>query len=336
MDDVLSQTEIDSLLKSLSEGEVDTEQYKKTQEERLDGIVKYDFRRPNKYSKDQLRTLYMIHDNFSRMLSNFLSAYLRSNIQIKITSVDQTTYEDFMVSIPTPTLLTMFKIQPSNESVIMVMNSSFLFPIIDLLFGGMGDTPSSERELTDIELNVMGKLNERILQYLSSAWEDIYDLSPEIDTQETNPQFGQSYSPSETVAIVTLTTVVNEKESLINLCLPFISLEPIISKLSAQYWFAGAGDKVREDLQPKIVRKLERCPVDLTATLGNTTLSVREFLQLQSGDIIPLDKKVNTNLDLWVGNRRKFKVQPGVMGNKLGLYVKGSVAHNEPLKEGSD
>lgn len=322
VDDVLSQSEIDSLLSALSSGEIDSEQLKREQAEEHKTLTKYDFKRPNKYSKDHLRTLYMIHDNYARVLSNFLSTYLRSSIQIDIATVDQTTYEDFIVSIANPVLMTVFSIQPSGKAVFMVMNGGFLFPIIDLLFGGPGTAEASDRELTEIEISVMRKLNERLLQNLTYAWEGVYNIAPEILALETNTQFSQIYSPTETTAVVTLTSDILGQESLIHFCLPYIVLEPIIPKLSAQTWFADASAGKGSDLRPRIVEQLRNTQLELTAVLGSTDISVREFLQLREDDVIPLDNAVNDNIELWVGHRKKFAVQPGIVGTKKGAYIK--------------
>ena len=322
VDEVLSQSEIDSLLNALSSGELDSEQLKREQAAEEKAINKYDFKRPNKYSKDHLRTLYMIHDNYARVLSNFLSTYLRSTIQIKIASVDQTTYEDFIVSISRPALMTMFNVKPSDKTVFMVMNSGFLFPIIDLLFGGPGTTPGGDRELTDIEISVMHKLNEKLLQNLNYAWEGVYDISPELVSLETNTQFTQLYSPSETTAVVTFTSDISGQESFIHFCLPYIVLEPIISKLSAQTWFANSSADKGGNLRPQIIEKLNATLFDLTAVLGSTDISVREFLHLREGDVIPLDNLVNDDIELLVGQIRKFAVQPGIIGSRKGAYIK--------------
>lgn len=322
-DEVLSQSEIDSLLNALSSGEIDSEQLKRERLAEHNAVCRYDFRRPNKYSKDHLRTLYMIHDNYSRILSNFLSTYLRSSIQIEIASVDQTTYEDFVVSVSSPMLMSMFNVKPSDKTVFMVMNAGFLFPIIDLLFGGPGTAEPSPRELTEIEISVMRKLNERLLQNLTYAWEGVFDIDPQLVGLETNTQFSQLYSPSETTAVVTLTSNILGQKSLIYLCLPYIVLEPIISKLSAQTWFANASAAGKgSDLRPLIVDQLKKTELELTAVLGTTDISVREFLQLREGDVIPLDNVVNDNIELWVGHRRKFAVQPGIVASKKGAYIK--------------
>ncbi|HBT20141.1 MAG TPA: flagellar motor switch protein FliM [Peptococcaceae bacterium] len=323
MDEVLSQEEIDSLLSALTRGELDTEKFKQQQESPK--VVKYDFKRPNKFSKDQLRTLYLIHDNFARMLSNFLSAYLRANIKIEIVSVDQTTYEDLVVSFPSPTLITVCKIKPSEESILMIFSPGFLFPIIDLVFGGPGVMPQITRDLTDIEITVMRKINLKILEHLAYAWEDVVSISPELVSLETNPQFSQLYSPSENCAVVTMTTEVREYESLITLCLPYLALEPIISKLSAQYWFAGSSAAAKDGVTPQLKKTILKAPVELTVFLGKTTITMRDFLKMRKGDVIPLDNKVDEDLEMWVEKKKKFRVQPGIIGQRKGVYIKGLI-----------
>ena len=171
---------------------------------------------------------------------------MRSNVQLKLENVEQTTYEILLFHSQS-TLITMFKMKPKDEFALMVYNSGFFFPIIDLLFGGSGEMVSMTRELTDIELKIMRNLNERVLEYFAYAWEDVYDVSPEIDSLETNPVFSQLYSPTETVALVTLSTTMHSEESFVSICIPYIVLESIITRLSAQHWFAstpseGAGD----------------------------------------------------------------------------------------------
>ncbi|MBE3573796.1 MAG: flagellar motor switch protein FliM, partial [Moorella humiferrea] len=239
MADVLSQAEIDALLQALSSGEVPAEEFK---EEKTARVKKYDFRRPNKFSKEQLRTLYMVHENYGRLVANFLSAYLRANIQIKILSVEQMTYEDFILSLPTPTLMNVFTMEPLKGSAVLQANMNFIFPIIDLLFGGRGEMPSFVRELTEIELHVLKRLNGRILEQLRYSWSDIYSFTPKLEAMETNPQFTQVISPNETVAVITLSTSVAGQEGLLNLCLPYMLLEPVISRLSASHWLAAAAE----------------------------------------------------------------------------------------------
>lgn len=319
MDEILSQSEIDLLLSALTSGELSPEDLK--QDIDTDKIKNYDFRRPNKFSKDQVRTLYLIYDNFGRLVSNFLSGYLRTNIQIKIASVDQLTYEDFVLSVPTPTLLTVFNMEPLPGSAVLETNSGFFFPIIDLLFGGPGLMPRKIRELTEIEINVLKNLYKKILENVEYVWSDLFELKTTIQSLETNPQLNQIISPNETVVVVTLSTTVNKHQGLINLCLPFMLLEPVLPKLTSRHWFANIGGIEAETYRQKIRQQLGSVPVSLTALCGATNITVREFLQLQVGDVITLDNLVGEDMVLLVEDRPKFKVQPGVVGNKLAVQV---------------
>src|SRR5690554_5747980 len=233
MKDVLSQEEIDSLIQALSTGELD-ESEKKTEEVSL-----YDFKRPNKFSKEQTRTLLNIHENFARILSNFLTVYLRTNVQVKMESVSQITFEEFIFSLPSPTLMTIFSAGETMGSAMLETNPQFVFPIIDLLFGGRGEMPSAARELTEIELTVMRRILAKILENLRYAWEDVYELTPVIENMDTNPQFNQMIASSETVALMTFSTTIGEVKGLINLCFPYLTLEPVVPNLTSQHWFAA-------------------------------------------------------------------------------------------------
>ncbi|MDK2820400.1 MAG: flagellar motor switch protein FliM [Clostridia bacterium] len=320
MPEVLSQSEIDSLLQALDSGMLPTNN---NEEEISSKVKKYDFRRPNKFSKEQLGTLYMIHENYGRLIGNFLSAYLRANIQIKIVSVEQMTYEDFIYSLPSPTLMNIFTMEPLKGSAVLEANMNFVFPIIDLLFGGKGEMVEDIRELTEIELHVLRRLNTRILENLVQAWSDIKKLTAvKLESMETNPQFAQAISLNETVAVITLSTKVGNNEGLLNLCLPFVLLEPVISKLSTSQWFAIATDRKKElDFRKMVEAVLTGVPVELAAYCGRTKLTVREFIDLQVGDVITLDRKLGEDMELYVDGHPKFKVQAGVVGKKAAVQV---------------
>jgi len=319
MAEVLSQAEIDALLQAMTSGEVQADA---AQEETGPKTKKYDFRRPNKFSKEHLRTLFMIHENYGRLVANFLSAYLRANIQVKIVSVGQMTYEDFILSLPTPTLMNVFTLEPLKGAAVLETNMSFIFPIIDLLFGGRGEMVDHNRELTEIELHVLRRLNSRILEQLSYSWSDIQGITPKLENMETNPQFTQAISPNETVAVVTLGTTVGQYEGLLNLCLPYMLLEPVISRLSASHWFAaGTEGEDRPDYRAVVEGILAGVPVELIAYIGRTRLPVRDFIQLQVGDVITVDKAVGDELELFVDGHHKFLVQPGTVNKKIAVQI---------------
>jgi len=319
MDEVLSQAEIDMLLNALTSGEISAEEINKENE--TEKVKNYDFKRPNKFSKEQLRTLHLIYDNFARLVSNFLSAYLRSNIQIKLATVEQLTYEDFVLSVPTPTLLTIFSEEPLPGSAVLETNSGFIFPIIDLLFGGPGLMPKKIRDLTDIEIGVLKNLNGKMLENVSIVWSDIFELKTNIQATETNPQLNQVISPNETVVVITFSTTINKNPGMINICLPFMHLEPVLSKLTARHWFSSMAEGKVDILKEVIRTNLNKVSVELTALAGQSTITVRDFLSLQVGDVITLDNVVGEDMLLMVENSPKFKVQPGIVGNHMAVQV---------------
>lgn len=307
--DVLSQSEIDSLINAISSGDIASQEQDGTDTEIA--AKRYDFRRPNKFSKEQIRTLQVVHENLSRVLSNFLTAYLRTHVQIKLVSISQVTFEEFIFSLPTPTVMTIFNAAEPMGSAMLETNPQFVFPIIELLFGGEGETPKKIRELTEIELTVMRRIVGKILENLRYAWEDVYELTPRIETMDTNPQFNQMIASNETVALITMSTEIRESQGFINICFPYITLEPVISNLTAQHWFSAsqrAGEKNTRALEAG----LETVDVELSALLGDTTISVEDFLQFEVGDVILLEQKVNSPLTLLVEDKPMFKVQPGV------------------------
>jgi flagellar motor switch protein FliM len=228
--DILSQSEIDTLLNALSKGEVNIEDLSETAEQV--NYKNYDFRRPNKFSKEQLRNLQALHGVFARILSNYLTGYLRANIQLEVVSVDQITYEDFINSIPIPTVLTVFSLEPLKGTAIMQFDPMFLFPMLDLFFGGKGDAPHTFRDFTDIELTVARNLSEKILENLSIAWRDIVQVDAQVLSLETNPRLHQIFSFNEIVALITLNVQIGDStKGMLNLCQASISPTSAIETL---------------------------------------------------------------------------------------------------------
>lgn len=289
MQEILSQNEIDAMLQALTDGNLPVDEIESTMAPK---VKNYDFRRPNKFSKEHLRTLEMLHQHYARHLSSFLFGYLRSNVNIELVSVSQIIFDEFIRSIPTPTVLTVFDLLPLNGSAIMEANTSFIFPVIDLMFGGGGTTGDLNRELTDIEIQVTKKIMARILDYLVPTWQDIYEIKPEVRSIETNPRLQQLYSPNEVVALLTFSVVVGESdEGMINLCLPYIMLDPVIAKLSVRQQFIRQLPSGFENNYKHINHWLSHCYVDITATIGEASVTIEDFLQVQLGDVIVLEKK---------------------------------------------
>ena len=325
MTEVLSQDEIDQLLTAISIGDSETDDFKPVSDTRK--IKIYDFKRPDKFSKEQLRTVSNMHETFARLTTTSLSAQLRSLVHVHVASVDQLTYEEFIRSIPTPTTLAVVNMDPLKGNAILEIDPTITFCMIDRLFGGRGVTSSNKnRDLTDIEQSVMEGIIVRILANMREAWTQVIDLRPRLGQIETNPQFAQIVPPTEMVVLITLETKVGDEEGMMNFCIPYLTIEPIISKLSSQFWFSSVRRSSTTQYLGTLTEKLSSVDMETVAEIGSINLPVREVLALRIGDIIRLSNtKVGDPLTLSVGNKKKFYCQPGVVGKKMAVQVTGKI-----------
>lgn len=320
MNEVLSQDEIDQLLMAISSGDAETEDFKPVNETRK--IKIYDFKRPDKFSKEQIRTVSIMHETFARLTTTSLSAQLRSMASVHVASVDQLTYEEFIRSIPTPTTLAVINMDPLKGNAILEIDPGITFSMIDRLFGGQGQATKIQRDLTDIEQSVMENIIVRILANMREAWTQVIDLRPRLGQIETNPQFSQIVPPSEMVVLVTLETTIGEEEGMMNFCIPYITIEPIISKLSSQFWFSSVRRSSTTQYLEVLKEKLSSVDMDVVAEIGSINLPIRDVLGLKVGDIVRLSNvRVGDPLILNVGSKKKFFCQPGVIGKKMAVQV---------------
>ena len=320
MTEVLSQDEIDQLLTAISSGDAETEDTRQVAERK--NIRIWDFRRPDKFSKEQIRTVSFMHETFARLTTTSLAAQLRSMVHVHVASVDQLTYEEFLRSIPSPTALAVINMDPLTGSAILEIDPAITFTIIDRLFGGPGEGAKINRELSEIERAVMESIIVRILGNMREAWSQVIDLRPRLGTIETNPQFVQIVPPTEMVVLVTLETKVEEVEGMMNFCIPYLTIEPIISKLSAQYWYSSVRRGATTENLNVLRERLAGIDVPLVAEVGNLTLAMRDVMALQPGNVIRLSgSRVGDPMVLKLGNRPKFDCRPGVVGKKLAVQV---------------
>ena len=319
--EVLSQDEIDQLLTAISTGEVDTEEMNKSSDQRK--IKIYDFKRPDKFSKDQIRTISMIHETFARLTTTGLSAQLRALAHVHVASVDQLTYEEFIRSIPNPTTLAVIDMEPLKGNAVLEMDPSITFAIIEKLFGGRGEGVAKiSRELTEIEQAVIESVIVRILGNLREAWSNVIDLRPRLGRIEVNPQFAQIVPPSDMVVLVTLETKIGEVEGMTNFCIPYITIEPVISKLSGQYWYSSVRKGATTENLAIIKERLNTVIVNFVVEMGNINIRIRDVLALKAGDFIKLDKvKITDNFVIKIGNKPKFECRPGTIGSKMAVQV---------------
>jgi len=328
MTEVLSQEEIDQLLTAINAGDSEPEDIKPAADTRK--IKIYDFKRPDKFSKEQIRTISMMHDTFARLTTTSLSAQLRSMVHVHVASVDQLTYEEFIRSIPTPTTLAIINMDPLKGNAILEIDPAVTFSIIDRLFGGTGEGTKSQHELTDIESAVMEGIIVRILGNMREAWTQVIDLRPRLGQIDTNPQFAQIVPPSDMVVLVTLETKVSDVEGMINFCIPYLTIEPIIGKLSTQFWFSTVHRGTTTENLNVLKDKLATVDINVVAEIGKINIPIREVLSLQVGDVVRLyNTKIGDPYSLNIGNKRKFMCRPGVIGKKMAVQITKKVAEVE-------
>ncbi|NTZ18203.1 flagellar motor switch protein FliM [Paenibacillus sp. JMULE4] len=326
MVDVLSQNEIDALLAALSSGEMDAEELKK--EETQKKVRAYDFKRAVRFSKDHIRSLTRIHENFARYLTTYFSAQLRTFVQINVVQVEQLPYDEFIRSIPKMTILNIFEAEPLEGRMVLEVHPNIAFAMLDRLLGGVGTSPTKINALTEIETIVMERIFSRAFESLQEAWKTVVDLSPRLEALETNPQFMQIVSPNETIALISLSTKIGDTTGMINLCIPHVVIEPIMPRLSVHHWFVSQKKTSAPEEMTALQSRLHKAKLPVIAELGTSQISVREFLSLNVGDVITLNRSVEEPLHIRIGDKLKFFGSPGTTRGKLAVQI------NEIVQEG--
>ncbi|MDE7313743.1 MAG: flagellar motor switch protein FliM [Eubacterium sp.] len=318
MADVLSQSEIDNLLKALSSGEVDVDEMKDTEEKT---VKNYDFARPSKFSKEHLRTLEIIFEHYGRLLSTNLPVYLRKNIQVEVVNSEAQTYSEFANSLSNPMLLGVINFAPLKGNILLEMATNIGYAMVDRMLGGLGEPLAKAREFSEIELLIIERLLTVCVNLLREPWKNVVQLSPRLERIETNSQFAQIISPSEMIAIVTINLKIGEVEGLMNVCLPYITLDVVMDKLNTKFWYSSQQEKEEISYSNMVENLLEKAPIPVKAVLGNSAFSISDFARLQVGDIIRLDTKVEDELSVYVGSMKKFTALPGVSGDDYAVRI---------------
>ncbi|MEH7382532.1 flagellar motor switch protein FliM [Bacillus sp. JJ1533] len=318
--EILSQSEIDALLSALSTGEMNPEELKREERERR--VKVYDFKRALRFSKDQIRSITRIHENFARLLTTYFSAQLRTYVQITVGTADQVPYEEFIRSIPNMTILNVFEMPPLEGRIILEVNPNIAYAILDRMLGGRGTGLNKIENLTEIETKIMSNMFEKAFEQAREAWANLVEVDPILTEFEVNPQFLQMVSPNETVVVISLNTQIGETSGMINICIPHVFLEPIIPKLSAHYWMQSTPkkDRNREELS-HIQHNLKDTKLPIIAELGTANIAVQEFLLLNIGDTIQLDKSIQQPIELKVEGISKFYAQVGKVNKKQAVQI---------------
>ncbi len=318
MADVLSQNEIDALLKQLSSGELDVDNIEDTKSAK---VKEYDFSRPAKFSKEHLRTLEIIFEHFGRLLSSNLPAYLRKTVQVEVMNSEAVTYSEFSNALSNPVLLGVVNMAPLNGNIIVEMATNVGYTIIDRLLGGVGEPLDKTRDFSEIELSILERMFSIIISLLREPWENVVEIEPYLERIETNSQFAQIISPTEMIAIITVNINVGGVEGLMNICLPYITLEDVMDKLNTKYWFSTMQEKDEQSYAEVIETAINKALIPISAELGKSSITVMDFANLMVGDIIKLNKSVEEELDVYVGNIVKFKALPGSFSENYAVKV---------------
>lgn len=318
MSEVLSQNEIDSLLQALSSGELDVDEMKDVDEKQ---VKNYDFARPAKFSKEHLRTLEIIFEHYGRLLSTNLPVYLRKNVQVDVMNSEAVTYQEFSNALSNPVLLGIINFAPLKGNVILEVASNLGYAIVDRMLGGAGTPLEKARDFSEIELLIIERVLTVCVNLLREPWSNVIDAHPRLERIETNSQFAQIISPSEIIALVTINVKIGDVEGLMNVCLPYITLEEVMDKLNTKYWYSNLQERDEQVYSDTIESLISKAPMPVKAVLGNSVISVNDFINLQVGDIIRLDTKVDDELSVYVGSIKKFTALPGASGDDYAVRI---------------
>lgn len=326
MGEVLSQNEIDNLLAQLTSGELDVDQMQENEEKQ---VKDYDFSRPTKFSKEHLRTLEMIFEHYGRLLSTNLPVYLRKNVQVTVASSETVTFNEFTNALSNPVILGIINFAPLNGTIIMDLATNLGYAMLDRMLGGSGAPLEKSREFSDIEMTIIQKIIIMFTQLLRDPWKNVIEVSPVLQRLETNPQFAQVIAPNDMIAIVTLSMKIGEVEGFLNICLPFFTLEDIMDKLNTRYWYSTMQESHDENYEIYIESLIRKVDIPIRAILGRSTISVSDFVGLQVGDCIRLDSKVDDDLNVYVGNIKKFTALPGAEKDSYAVRITSVIREEE-------
>lgn len=318
MGEVLSQNEIDSLLQALSTGELDVEEI---QEDTSRQAKNYDFKRPAKFSKEHLRTLEIIFEHYGRLLSTNLPVYLRKAVQVSVASSETVTFSEFTNALSNPVILGIVNFAPLQGDIIIELASNLGFAILDRMLGGLGNPLEKNRDFSEIELSILEKIMVTCIQLMKEPWKNVVPLTPMLERIETNPQFAQVIAPSDMIAIVTLNMKIGDVEGFMNVCLPYFTLETIMDKVNTKFWFSTMKEVNGENYEIYLESMIRKVDIPVKVILGRSSVSVQDFVSLQIGDIIRLDTKIDSELDVYVGNLKKFTAVPGSTKDQYGVRV---------------
>jgi flagellar motor switch protein FliM len=333
MSQILTQEEVDALLKGISDGEVETESHK---EEDPSVAIRYDLSSQDRIIRGRMPTLEMTNEKFARMFRTTLSSMLRKVVSVTALSIDTIKYGDFLKTLPVPTSMHLFRIDPLRGNAVIVMESKVIFSLVDIVFGGSGkDAYKVEgREFTAIENNLIKKVVLSALLDLERAWKTLLDVRMAYQRSEVNPQFAHIVPLTDVVVVINFEMEMDYSSGIISLCIPYSTLEPIREKLRAG--FQGDQLEVDKEWEKRLKEELMSSGLELVAQLGRTHLLTREVRDLKIGDIILLDQYASDPIDVYVEGMRKFKGFPGICRGNKALQIRNLITKKEVIQYGAE
>lgn len=325
----LSQGEIDALLNKIT---VEGLEQEHSRDSRWAGAKRYDFRRPDKLSKDQMRTLQLLHESFARVASSSLSAYLRTAVQLNLVSIEQGVYEEFVAGLPSDTLLHILTMEPLPGNLLMGIDLGAAMTAVDRLLGGTGVVVRLPQAPTEIELALIQALISNMLRGMREAWSRMAELQPAVRDVVLDPRFVQIALKSDPVVVIAFEMGILHRSGTLTICLPYVVLEPVLPKLTAQLWFASAR-RLSGTHQEQLRRNLDAVAVEVMVELGAAKVTLQDLGHLKVGDVLPLNQTADQPMGLLVGRRRKLLARPGLIGNRLAVQVVGWADELESAEE---
>lgn len=328
-DDILSQAEVENLLRAV-EGKPVAANAPPTRRpsgvKPREKVTPYDFKRPERVGKEQMRSLQTLHEGFGRNFGASLSALLRKLVEVKLTSVDQLTYSEFIFSLENPTCFNLLRAEPLEGTLILDINPSILYPIIDRLLGGGAENSAiARRPLTEIELGLVSYITDLFLKELKHAWENVVTLELAVERVESNPQLVQIVPPNEVVVLISFEVTLGDLRGMMNLCIPYNTIERIGGKLTANSWVSYGKQKSTEASIAQLSTSLQGSVVELAVELAETKITTQDLVELRVGDIITTDKDIHSPLVARIEGRPKFYVLPGAFKGQKAMEIQGEI-----------
>ena len=265
--------------------------------------------------------LEVVFENYGRLLTTNLPVYLRKAVQVEVMSSEAVTYQEFTNALSKPVLLSIVSVAPLPGTIIIEMAENIGYAIVDRMLGGVGNPLDKTREFSEIELLILERILYTCVNLLREPWSNVCEIHPKLDRIETNSQYAQIVSPTEMIALVTLNIKIGDVEGLMNICLPYLTLESVMDRLNAKFWYSNLQEKDETVYADTIESLISRVQIPIKAVLGNSSISVDDFINLQVGDIIRLDREVDSDLNVYVGNIKKFTALPGATGNNYAVRI---------------